>query len=150
MVVEGLVVSQAQSERRRQVLQEQHLVLGVGCQGIDVLFDVARRGGQVVLAPVGTDDGGGVGGQPKDAFQFALHRTLLLRLHVVADLVGLRLHIVFLAIAETVDGEVGLQRVAIVELIDAAEVPAQALVAHLVVSTTRDVLSCLRAVCDLV
>ena len=41
MVVESLMVRQSQTDGSRQVLEEFLLVLGIGCQGIDALIDIA-------------------------------------------------------------------------------------------------------------
>ena len=121
-------------------------VLGIASENVDALVDVARGGGKEVLTPVGTEDGGRSttlippkGGKVEDSFQTALHSSLLFRLHVVADGIGLCLHFVLLAVAETVYGEVGLEGVLGRKLIDAANIPAQALVTHLVVVPASDV-----------
>ena len=58
MVVEGLVMCQTQAEGGREVFQELDLVLGIGCEGIDLLIDVTRGGCEMILSPVGTEDGG--------------------------------------------------------------------------------------------
>ena len=113
-------------------------------------MDIARGGRQIVLAPVGPEDGGGVGCQSEDGLQLSLHRALLLGLHIVTDSIVLCLHVVLLAIAEAIDGEVGLQTVATGELIDATHVPAQSFVSHFVVSSARDVRTGLWAVCYLI
>ena len=100
-----------------------------------MLVDVARGGHQVVLMPVGTQNGGRMCRQAKDGLQLSFHATLFLRLHVGTNGEALvrKVDIILLAIAEAVDGEVGLEGVPGGEFVDAADVPAQALVAHLVV-----------------
>ena len=108
-------------------------MLGIGGKGVHLTADVARRGVQAVAAPVGADDGGRGLRQSEYGLELSLHRALLLRLHVVAYGVGLRLYVVLLAVAEAVDGEAGLQAVAAGHLVDGAQAPAQSLVAHLVV-----------------
>ena len=125
-------------------------MLGIGRQRIGMLVDVARGRRQIVLAPVGTYDGGTALQQTKHGLQVTLHGTLLLGLHVVADGIVLGLYGILLAIAEPVHGEVSLQRMAIGELIDTAQIPAEALVAHLVVGASRDVLTGVGTVRNLV
>ncbi len=60
VVVEGLVMGEAQSDSGSEILEEFLFVLGVCCQGMDTLVDIARGGCQIVLAPVGTKDGSGL------------------------------------------------------------------------------------------
>ncbi len=139
MVVEGLVVRQSQTDGGSEVLEEHLLVLGIGSQGIDALVDIARGGLQVILAPVGTEDGGGVACESKDCLQLAVHHPLFLRLDIVADGIVARGDIVLLAIAETIDGEGCLERILSGELIDTSDIPTEAFVAHLVVGTAGDV-----------
>ena len=148
--VEGLVVGQTQAHGCRQAVKEQHLVLGEGGCRISILVDIARGGGEVILAPIGTKDGGGVVHQSQDSLELCLHRALLLGLHIIVDSIGLGGHVILLAVAEPVNGEIGLQGVAAGELVDTAHVPAQAFVAHLVVGTACDVLAGVGAVGDLV
>ena len=116
------------------------LMLGVGGQIVGFLVDVARGGVQAVLSPVGSDNGGRStphispeGGNVEDGFQLALHGALFLRLYVVANLIGFCLHVVLLAVAEAIHGEIGLQRVLLIELVNTAGGEAQGLVAHLIV-----------------
>ena len=144
------MIGQTQANCGGQTLKEQHLVLGKGGCRIGVLVDVARGGVQIIFAPIGTKDSRGVLHQPQDSLELAFHRALLFGLHIVVDGVVLGDDVILLAIAETVNSEIGLQRVAARELVDAAHVPAQALVAHLVVGTARDVLAGLGTVGNLV
>ena len=61
VVVEGLMMRQSQTYGGRdRALPYPHLrfMLGIGGQRIDVLVDVARGGCEIVLSPVGTNDGG--------------------------------------------------------------------------------------------
>ena len=139
MLVERLVVSEPQSKGSREVVEEAHLVLRIGSESIHVLVDIARRGREEILPPVGTEDGCGMGREAEDGLEFTLHQALFLRLHIVADGIGLRLDIVLLAVAEAVDSEVGLQRVAAGELVDAPQAPSETLVAHLVVGAAGNV-----------
>ena len=115
-----------------------------------MLVDVATGGGQVILAPVGSEDGRRVAGQTEDGLRLSLHHALLLRLHVVANGIRLGLRVILLSVAETVHREVGLQRVLLRKLIDAAHVPSQSFVAHLVVGAASDVGIGVRAVGDFV
>ena len=75
---------------------------------------------------------------------------MFLGLHIIVDGIGLGSHVILLAVAETVNGEVGLQRVASRELVDTAHVPAQALVTHLIVGAAGDVSARFGAVGDFV
>ena len=77
---------------------------------------------------------------------------MLLRLDIGSNgkTISLIFHIVLLAIAEAVDGEVGLQRVLGSKLIDASNVPSEALVAHLVVGAALDVFTAVWTVGDFV
>ena len=150
LIAKGLVARVAQADGGRHGVQQFVLMLGVGRQRIGVLVDVARGGRQIVFAPVGTDDGRTALQQTEHGLQVSLHRALLLGLHVVARGIVLGVYGILLAIAEAVDGEVGLQRVAVGELIDTAQIPAEALVAHLVVGASRDVLTRVGTVGDLV
>ena len=104
----------------------------------------------MIFAPVSTEDSGGVCRQSEDGFQFSFHHALFLRLHIVADGIVLCLYIIFLSIAETVNGKVCLQRIAAGEFIDTAHIPAQTLVAHFVVGAACDVFSTLRTVRDFI
>ena len=146
MVLECLVMRQAQSYGSRKVFEEFLFVLGIGCQTVDMLIDIARGCRQIILAPVGPEDGRSVFQESENGFHLAVHHALFLRLHIVAHGIALRSHIVLLAIAETVNGEIRLKRVLRRKLIDTADVPAETLVAHLVVGTARDVRTCLRSV----
>ena len=83
-------------------------MLGIGCQRIDVLVNVAARSSEILLTPIGTKDGGRILGKTKDCLQLSFHHALFLRLHVVANLIGLRLHVVLLTITETINDKVSL------------------------------------------
>ena len=104
----------------------------------------------MVFAIVCSEDGGRVGREAEDGFQLAFHRTLLLRLHIVADGIGLGLHVVLFTIAETVDGEVGLQRILRGKFVDTSNVPAEPLVTHLIICATRDIGTSVRTIGNLV
>ena len=99
------------SERSCDILQESHLMLSIGCKGIDVFVDVARGGIQIILAPISPEDSGRVRGQSQDGLQLSVHHALFLRLHIVAYSIILRSDIILLAITETIDGKVGLKGV---------------------------------------
>ena len=71
---------------------------------------------------------------------------LTLREKIVTHLVRLGFHIVFLAITEAVGGESRLERVLLRELVDTTSIPSEAFVAHLIVSTSRDVSPCVGTV----
>ena len=146
MLVKRLMMRQSQSQCRRQVLQQRHLVLGIGSERIHMTVDITAGGIEILLAPVGTEDGGRVRCQSQDGFQLSLHHALLLRLHVVANGIGLRGHIILLAITETVHHEIGLNRVLGRKLIDSAHVPSQSFVSHLVVGTASDIAACFWAI----
>ena len=149
MGAEGLVVVKSQTDGSRSKPSSHanlRLVLGIGRQRIHMLVDVATGGGQVILAPVGSEDGRRVAGQTEDGLRLSLHHALLLRLHVVANGIRLGLHVIFLSVAETIHREVGLQRVLLRKFIDATHIPSQSFIAHLVVGTARDVGVGVRAV----
>ena len=78
VIIERLVMCQSQTEGGGEVFQELHLVLGIGCEGIDLLIDVTRGGCEMILSPVGTEDGGAVGGESQDGLDLTVHHALLL------------------------------------------------------------------------
>ena len=139
MVIKRFVVCQTKSDGNREIFQKLLFVLGIGCKGIDILVEIARSGREIVFAPVGAENRCAVSREAEDALDFALHHPLFFRLDIVADGIGLSFNVVFFAIAEAVDREVGLQAIATRKFVDTAYVPTEALKTHLVVSTTSDV-----------
>ena len=133
VIFERLMMRQSQSEGSREVFQELHLVLGIGREGIDMLVDITRGCRQIIFSPVSTKDGRRVLHQSENGLHLSVHHPLLFRLHIVAHMIGLCLDVVLLTIAETIDGEGGLQGVLGSELIDTSHIPAEAFVAHFVV-----------------
>ena len=73
-----------------------------------MLVDITTGSCQILLTPIGAKDGGGILGKSKDCLQLSFHHALLLGLHVVANCICLRLHIILLAIAETVYNKISL------------------------------------------
>ena len=84
-------------------------MLGIGGKGVHMLIDIARGRFQIILAPIGSENGGGVLRESEDSFHLSIHHHLFLRLHIVADGIILRLHVILLTITETVYDEVCLQ-----------------------------------------
>ena len=150
MVVECLVMSIAQAKSQHQITSKFSLMLGIGRQRIDIFVYISRCSCKILLAPVGSEDGCRMLRKTENRFHVAFHHTLFLRLHIVTNSIGIRLHIVLLAIAEPVDRKIGLQRVLGIELIDTTQVPAEALIAHLVIVATRNVLTGFRTIGNLI
>ena len=135
VVAEILVVGDASTYCRCEVLQKLLLVLTVEGEGVGTLVNIARCGKEAVLPPVHAEDGGAVFHQSQDALHVSFISMLLLRQHEVSHLVAFGCHFVILAVAETVGSESGLQGVLGSELVDAAHIPAEALVLHLIIGT---------------
>ena len=150
MVVERLMMRQSKAQGECEVALQLRLVLGIGCERIHMLIDIARGSVEILLSPVGSEDGGRMFGQRENRLHITLHHQLFLGLHIIAYGIGLGCHIVLLTIAETIDGKVGLQRVLGIKFIDTTQVPAEALIAHLVVVATRDVLTGFRTIGNLI
>ena len=150
MVVECLVMSIAQAKSQHQITSKFCLMLGIGRQRIDIFVYISRGRCKILLAPVGSEDGCRMLRKTENRFHVAFHHTLFLRLHIVTNSIGIRLHIVLLAIAEPVDRKIGLQRVSGIKLINSSYVPTQALITHLIVGAASDVIARLRTVCHLI
>ena len=114
-------------------------MLTVEGKGVGTLVNVARCGKETVLSPVHAEDGGAAFHQSQNALHVGLVGMLLLRQHEIAHLVALGCHIIILAVTETVGSESGLQGVLGGELVDAAHIPAEPLVLHLIIGATRHV-----------
>ena len=125
-------------------------MLGIRRDVVDMLLDIPGRCREIVFVPVCSEDRGGILVETEDRLYLSFHRALLLRLHIVTDSIVLGGDVIFLAIAETVDGEVCLYGVPVIELIDTTDIPAETLIAHLIVCTACDVLTGLRTVRDLI
>ena len=144
------MLCQSQSECSSQIIQQFHLVLGIGSERIHMAVDITTGGCEIVFTPIGTEDGGRVSCKAQNGFQLSLHHTLFLRLHVVAYGIGLGGYIILFAVAETIYHEIGLNRVLRSKLIDTAHIPSQSFIAHLVIGTASNIAARFRAISNLV
>ena len=76
MVLECLVMRQAQSYGSRKIFEEFLLVLGIGRQTVDMLIDIARGCRQIILPPVGPEDGRSVFQESENGLHLAVHHAL--------------------------------------------------------------------------
>ena len=116
-------------------MEQLHIVLRIASPSVGVVVHVASGSHEVIFTPVGTNHGGGSVIEVKHALQFAFVILLTLALHIVAQLIVARCHIVDVAIIVGVFDEVKQQRVAR-EFILCSGFPSPSLAANVVSRAT--------------